>query len=454
MNRPFDEITCPFCFNDRKYGGNGQPFSHEEVCFRISDESVEMDSSGMDTSWSAGAASLLSEETDIKEQETTFDFKQKPDDEYMKFWKGLSADIPARMNPVLKPGEYTIDENTSYAEGSGMLESALDPKGNMTTERLCPYCHNPLPKNYGQYETKFIAVVGITSCGKTVFLSQMLKKCEDLLSMSCGVSATLSLYARRFHSKLFPIRTNRPLPGFTTRGELKKELITIDLSGAQMIRPITLVLYDIAGENCIDASKMEKYGPFIRHSDAILMLLDPYQFENLLPELPPLTQQGSDDDEFAYEPSEVIITMYEAFLKSRYGGQPAKTPIALTLAKSDLLLNGSLFNEKSHIFQTIQYPTKGFRSDLHRNLSMDLKRRNVVSKALVTTAEDKFQDSDFFAVSALGLDSHIEGNVLKSDSAVPHRIEEPLLWILYKFGFIPEASPPSPPKAKRPWGRR
>ena len=40
-----------------------------------------------------------------------------------------------------------------------------------------PHCHNPLPlPNYGKYPTIFISVVGITTCGKTVYLNQLLTR--------------------------------------------------------------------------------------------------------------------------------------------------------------------------------------------------------------------------------------------------------------------------------------
>ena len=60
--------------------------------------------------------------------------------------------------------------------------------------RLCPHCHNPLPlPNYGKYPTIFISVVGITTCGKTVYLNQLLTRLA-MAMQNTGYYITCLLY--------------------------------------------------------------------------------------------------------------------------------------------------------------------------------------------------------------------------------------------------------------------
>ena len=41
----------------------------------------------------------------------------------------------------------------------------------------------------------------------------------------------------------------------------------------------SFVIYDIAGENCVDSDKISRFGKFIDHSNGIFLLIDPIQFQ-------------------------------------------------------------------------------------------------------------------------------------------------------------------------------
>lgn len=422
MDKPYERITCPFCFNAPKYGGTGRPFSHMDVHFRVSDDSVTtQESCSFDSGSLARAASaIISGIEDVEEDS----FKRKPDDIYQKFWKELTCDIPQLMNPVITASEYQID--TSSFSVAGMLVSVLDMKGNRTNERLCPFCHTSLPPNYGQFATKFISVIGTMCSGTTVYLSQLLKHSFSLLQQSCGIVASLSPPAKAFYHSMNPVQCNEQLPCATTPYLWPSSPISVDLLGTK--DPLTLVFYDVAGENCIDTEKMQTYGFSIAHSDAVIMLIAPEQFRDLT--------LNDSEPEFWRDPSELLDVMYTALMKPIYDGEPAPIPIAITLSQSDLLLKSSLFHQSSNIFKAIQYPTRGFRADVQLSLAMDL-RRKLFSKAFASKASYLFSQIDFFAVSALGLGTTVENGTLKTNASCPHRIEEPLLWILHQFEQIP-----------------
>lgn len=59
-------------------------------------------------------------------------------------------------------------------DNEGRIVKVEDPDPSATyplEQRLCPYCHNKLIRNFGKKKTKYIAVVGVTNSGKTTFLS-------------------------------------------------------------------------------------------------------------------------------------------------------------------------------------------------------------------------------------------------------------------------------------------
>lgn len=67
---------------------------------------------------------------------------------------------------------------TYEMDSSGFVNRAVDAFGVSSKVRICPYCHNVLPFEFGKYPVKYISVVGITSSGKTVYLSQLLRQIE------------------------------------------------------------------------------------------------------------------------------------------------------------------------------------------------------------------------------------------------------------------------------------
>ena len=67
-----------------------------------------------------------------------------------------------------------LRKNQIETDKDGYIVNVEDPDPSATyalEQRLCPYCHNKLIRSFGKKKTKYIAVVGVTNCGKTTFLS-------------------------------------------------------------------------------------------------------------------------------------------------------------------------------------------------------------------------------------------------------------------------------------------
>lgn len=78
-------------------------------------------------------------------------------------------------------------EGLFYSDG--FLIRVKDCYSEDSTIRLCPRCHNRLPATYGKYKVLFISVVGITGSGKTVYLNQLLESLQKHLSCAGLVTA-------------------------------------------------------------------------------------------------------------------------------------------------------------------------------------------------------------------------------------------------------------------------
>lgn len=57
--------------------------------------------------------------------------------------------------------------------GVSELKHLLSDSGESFDERLCPYCHNILPPEFGRYETKYFAIIGAPASGKTTLLASL-----------------------------------------------------------------------------------------------------------------------------------------------------------------------------------------------------------------------------------------------------------------------------------------
>ena len=196
-------------------------------------------------------------------------------------------------------------------DAEGFVDSVTDFYGMETKERICPYCHNPLPPNYGKYKVHFIATVGITSSGKTVYLSQLLRRMDEYMA-NVGLGTLNMTSANNKFLKEHPVKMDMPLPKGTLPGALSDPLFYVVLDNNVYH---TLVFYDVAGENCVKPEDMGKYGPFIENADGIIMILDPNQFS--------VINQSYDGDETT-SPKAVVQAMFNSFLSSKNVNGPAQ----------------------------------------------------------------------------------------------------------------------------------
>lgn len=491
------KITCPYCFAQ---------FSDTAVHFRLktayragTDEPLP---DGYDD-WDEVASRYPSgtQKDMLLSQHHKYQFlSQHPDKKYQRFWENFGGrttelrpeDALDAVEPYLRPvadPNNVIDQRflRAYARGAdgtvsymhydadGMADAVCDIEGKVSNLRVCPECHNPLPIHYGKNPVRFISVIGVSGAGKTVYLSQLVRGIVANAA-KVGLTAHVTSNSTRQFLKENPVQMNVPLPG-STQPENFVQPLFYDL--ARMTpdgnrESNTIVLYDIAGENCIDDEKMVRFGEFVRRSDGIILLLDPKQ-------LPFVGDSGGDIEQV----TAVLDTLYLTITGSR--SAKSKIPLAVCIPKADKPAVQQIFtydpNEdfmwyqpptppKKHFWERPVTPPPEKRPDLdtRRLLGEEVKNLvhpqtrlpvsmfyatdyNAISRKLermigryvpelgikLNTNYDIF---NFFAFSALGCDvvEREDENHLRLSypiSAIsPKRIEEPLYWLFCQFGYI------------------
>lgn len=426
-----NKCKCPYCF---------RPFFTETVLFKAQTVYTQQD---------------LFEFT-VAEKESKKQYQEGEDRKYKEFWNqypGTKVSFKYEKNPTMLATAVDAGEDFAYPvavdkkrDKDGFLFQATDGEGRDTNIRICPHCHNPLPHEYGKYPVKYIAVVGITSSGKTVYLAQLLTKIREILGRAdlttLGQMAEVDDFVEKYR-----IVKDRPLPRGNTTDVLTLP-IPVNVVNKKDNKKYTLVFYDIAGENCVDTEQMKKYGLFIENANGIVLIVDPMQFAELFH----LTISDMDKEENAPRPEKVVEAMYNAFAAANGTGGRSSIPLAAAISKSDMLRNYlpenlNLFHQINYeVYESFGFPAEECRN-VHTEIEMQLKRKGSCMQGILFCDQlaQCFPIHKFFAFSALNVEAvkkKDENGVIYStveEDPETLRIEEPIFWVLNQMGVVPEA---------------
>ncbi len=408
-------ITCPYCF---------KTFHDNAVLFRASkswtsQELDMMESSGMDYDGKMVDKAELA-------RRKLFCTRDK-DDALDSFWKdhgganGYQMLDPNWGMPYIDPlNQETFDRMVNKAapdsDSDGMIRDrdgftmrvwdAYNVAGVDAMTRLCRFCHNPLPlPDYGKYPVIFISVVGITGSGKTVYLEQLLNNFVVAIQDTGYHMGTASIPEGN-------VALGSPLPGATDPSIMRRPIAVTLIKNGNSKKGVTLVLYDIAGENCVAEKKNDgsiddhvSVGHFVGYCDALLFLIDPKQIPGF-----------AKDAKHIAEVSDVINTVHN-IRAAVNREQPSWNgiPVATVLTKSDSLKGQSEdFPANSPLFQPIKHGDgesgqRGFDRKEYREINKLLQTIIKNQAHTLDAAIRAFDTHGFFAVSAIssGVESHV-----------------------------------------------
>ena len=470
-------IICPYCF---------QTFSHNEVHFRMEsyfDQNNLNDEGYLEEDFQIpGMVPTKDYERLLLQMKERRPFLIKDDPLYVEWWKkygetteqayGIDSKLPCKIYqlPVLNPSNEKDQKSLQviYPEkkgaemylkldGDGMAVSLIDLFGNETRRRVCPHCHNPLPVNYGKNRVRFISTIGITGSGKTVYLSQLLNGLQEAVA-SLNMTATATTDIANFIMSN-PVMEGKPLPPASVEGRFSQPMV-YDLSRSvtnTSVETDTIVLYDIAGEDCQSANAMAKYGKFVQNSNAILLLIDPQKQLDL---------RGGNvavDGRMRMAPQVVLDTIHNTFL-SLPQSEKCKIPLAVCVSKSDTFLNYIQDADARRIAESDIMPLRDeesmdyipeFNSSDYNKLNQEI--RKLTRGPLMAVLRVGFLQYNFFAFSATGCGTEARTDEITGETfqyltgpASPKRIAEPLFWIFCKLGYIKSNGPILAPVPREP----
>ena len=455
------EITCPYCFKTMK---------DDEVLFRsekinqgendiLPDEYDDLEDFQARYR-GADKETILS---DLREWEF---FAETEDAEYEAFWKNFNG--TTEYNPadeILRVKAYRrriLDPQNTYhqkflvkqPDGSYFIrdEQGMVTQIELNTQthercnrRVCRHCHNPFPDNYGKNKVKFATVIGITGAGKTIYLSQLLRKMRTY-SVKVGLNAIVNNPGVRTFLESNSIVANKPLPGSTPATRFQQPLfyeMVRDARGHGRITE-TFVLYDVAGEVFKDAALVNKFAPFIEHADGVIVLIDPMQFG--------VVSGAAANGVALDEPTTVLETIHSIVSHGR-SDEKCDIPFAVCMSKVDtedvqrvldpdlrsMLLDDVQGDQDSNGFNKPVFNARAY-NPIAKKLNEFIQGNELV---LAQQMRTNYSTYNFFAFTALGCDvkeGEENGNKYRYPvgPVLPKRVEEPVLWLFNKLGYIGE----------------
>ncbi len=450
------EIICPYCF---------EKFTDDKVHFRSEKfykDVNEVLPEGFDNVEEFTNVYNGFDKKDILEKiEKAEFFKESEDEKYEKFWEdfngtteedasdeyfGIKSYHRKVIDPENKDDQKFLwkDENAKFLikDNDGMVSKIKLRDGEICDRRVCPHCHNPLPTEYGKTDVKFVTIIGISGAGKTVYISQLLKRMSQYAA-KVGLTAMVNTPSVKAFLEKNEVTANKPLPSSTETKRLQQPLFyeIISSTGGNSRKTDTLVLYDVAGEVFNDERFVEKIAPFIKHSDGLITLIDPNQFENIA--------QLNGENQLV-NPTKVFEAIHNVV--SQRAGDKCKKPVAVCLSKVDSEavqqslnsdLQDILLNELEGVRDEKGLCRPVFNASQYNKLGEELSRfitSNQQDLALVMN--NNYVSFAYFAFTSLGcLVQKTDDGMIPVGPILPKRIEEPLLWLTYRFGYIDSTEP-------------
>ena len=300
-----------------------------------------------------------------------------------------------------------------------------------------PGCGMLLPRS----DTFTIAIVGDVNSGKSHFIAScinQLKRQETWQVIGCSRIVGQDDTDRRYYAKYYEpvyVHFEQIEPTQAGRTEILEplvyEIVFREKSGFNLPQTITLLFYDLSGEDIKRLDRLTTYGHYVLDAAAVIFLADPLLMPGIVKELPSSLQPPPGISELrTYDVLNRVIQTLEQN-QGLYPGQQLKTPIAIAISKSDLLKyvvrSNALFLNPASYSNNLNIRELEIIDREVRDLILEYGDKELLASSRT------FEQTCFFAVSPTGWPADGSGKFPKIE---PIRCFDPMLWALWKLGII------------------
>ncbi len=363
-----------------------------------------------------------------------------------------TAGMPSGLTPLIlrkapTPGTF------EYFRSRTWIEELSGPEFvNEMARRQCPHCHRMLFEGVEMCDNIIIAIVGDTFSSKTHYIAALVEQLRRgvLIQNGNGLvelvplnEETISMYKDKYYDPIFRDRTavaasQRGTFDMTTGRPIRSEPLVYQLklqdNSTHTNNMINLLFYDISGEDLASNQSLVQYGEHVLRADGIIYLADPFAMTNMRQKIPQPLQPSSISGRRAEEVLSNIVHRLGVYQK--IGSGTIHTPTAIAIAKSDLLQYAIPKNAYAK-FLLMYRPYYDGKAHMETIEEIDKEVRFLLqqfSEFPLLQLSRRFNQVCFFAIAATG---NAPDNTGKYTNIEPHRCLDPLIWLLWKRGFLP-----------------
>ena len=326
--------------------------------------------------------------------------------------------------------------------------------GGKTNLRACPECHTALPSDFADSKSPMIGLVGSKGSGKTVLMTVLVKHLKDVVGKRYDAAVRLATDNPDGHQGLSDYQANREAPLYQDRrlppptdaqqargGHSVPLLVRWQQEttrlGRVIVRSTLLSFIDTAGEdlNAVSTALTLRY---LSVCDGLIVVLDPFALPGARARLNlPSAAINVDDD----APLDVVNNITE-MLKVEHTVKKRRNkitlPVAVVFTKIDAFFP-ALSRENPLMAATPAVPAYHDEDGqtVHEHMLALLREWN--AEDIDTLMRLNYTDYRYFGVSALGAEPDYENQKVAAGGVRPHRVEDPVLWLLAKAGTVRSA---------------
>jgi hypothetical protein len=316
-----------------------------------------------------------------------------------------------------------------------------------TSVRACPTCHTPLSATFGESNSPLIGLVGGKGAGKTVYTAVLHHELRN--SVRRRFAADIRLVGGQqggFGSARQWLETNEEqLYGdgklFAATAAARDGIrapVVIEWRqprrrlGRETFETTVLSFYDAAGEDLRSVESVRDQA-YLEVCKGLVLLLDPWQLPGVAARIDvPRWAPGS-----SVPPLEILGAITDLLRMTHRVSASKKVPVplAVVFAKIDALYP---VLGPDHPLMRPTRTTGGYDDAAGQSTHEHVRAmlHDYGADDIDALLEHNYANFRYFAVSALGAPPDYDRDVIDGNGVRPFRVEEPLLWLLTRFGVL------------------
>ena len=323
--------------------------------------------------------------------------------------------------------------------------------GGKTGVFACPDCHTPLPAGFGESQSPLYGIVGTKGAGKTTLMTVLVRQLRDSIGKRFDSSILLVNDNPDGQGSLDEYHLNReiplyehgrlPVPTSALGTATRQQAVPVQFrwqqqAGRKKIKSSMFSVIDTAGEDLNNFMSTISL-PYLPVADGLIVLLDPFALPSARAtlNLPRAAVTVGED-----MPLQVLGNITDMLRTERgvSSKKQIKLSVAVVFTKMDAFFR--LLDPASPLMTTapaVPAYTEADGLSVHEHMLAMLHQWN--AQEIDAHMRLNFTSYRYFGVSALGAEPDYERSQVAPGGIRPHRLEDPVLWLLSQSGKVKTA---------------